>query len=124
MKMKPTRSLLFVPGNKPAWTEKAIKYGADVLILDLEDSVPDNDKVASRPLVKEALKYLTEKGQTCDVRVNGFATGLPFDDLDGIICLEFNSVAFPKIGNGGRYEGPGHLVDPFGETASHRNSNQ
>ncbi len=31
MKMKPTRSLLFVPGNKPAWTEKAIKYGAEQL---------------------------------------------------------------------------------------------
>ena len=42
--MKPTRSLLFVPGHKPAWMEKAIKYGADVLILDLEDSVPDREK--------------------------------------------------------------------------------
>ena len=95
--MKPTRSLLFVPGNKPAWMEKAIKYNSDVLILDLEDSVPDNDKAASRPLVKAALKYLTEKGQTCNVRVNGFATGLTFDDLDGVICPELNNIALPKV---------------------------
>jgi len=95
--MKPVRSMLFVPGNKPGWMEKAVKYGADVLILDLEDSVPDNEKVASRPLVKAALKSLTEKGQICNVRVNGFATGLTLDDLDAVICLELNNVALPKV---------------------------
>ena len=95
--MKPVRSLLFVPGNKPDWMEKAVKYEADVLILDLEDSVPDSEKAASRPLVKAALKSLHEKGQTCNVRVNGFATGLTLDDLDAVICPELNSVALPKV---------------------------
>ncbi|PFW73773.1 CoA ester lyase, partial [Bacillus sp. AFS075960] len=38
--MKPIRSFLFVPGNKPTWIEKSIQSGADALILDLEDSVP------------------------------------------------------------------------------------
>jgi citrate lyase subunit beta/citryl-CoA lyase len=55
--------------------EKAIDYGADCLILDLEDSVPDQEKVAARPLVKAAVKVLKAKGQTCNVRVNGFASG-------------------------------------------------
>jgi citrate lyase subunit beta/citryl-CoA lyase len=96
MKMKPTRSLLFVPGHKPAWMEKAVKYGADVLILDLEDSVPDNEKEAARPLVKAALKSLSAQGQVCNVRVNGFVTGLTFDDLEGILCPELNGVALPK----------------------------
>lgn len=95
--MRPIRSLLFVPGNKPAWMEKAVKYEADVLILDLEDSVPDNEKIASRPLVKAALKYLSDKGQTCNVRVNGFATGLTLDDLDGVLCPELNGIALPKV---------------------------
>lgn len=95
--MKPVRSLLFVPGNKPAWMEKAVRYGADILILDLEDSVPDSDKVAARPLVKEALKLLATQGQTCNVRVNGFATGLTLDDLDGVLCPEINSIALPKV---------------------------
>jgi citrate lyase subunit beta/citryl-CoA lyase len=44
--------MLFVPGSNLSWMEKAHQYGADVLILDLEDSVPDNEKVLSRDLVK------------------------------------------------------------------------
>jgi citrate lyase subunit beta/citryl-CoA lyase len=95
--MKPVRSSLFVPGNKPDWMEKAIKYGADVLILDLEDSVPDNEKIAARPLVKAALKSLHAQGQTCNVRVNGFATGLTLDDLEAVICPEISNIAMPKV---------------------------
>jgi citrate lyase subunit beta/citryl-CoA lyase len=95
--MKPARSLLFVPGHKAAWMEKAVNYGADVLILDLEDSVPDSEKAAARPLVKAALKSLFERGQTCNVRVNGFATGLTQGDLEAVICPELNSVALPKV---------------------------
>jgi len=95
--MRPYRSLLFVPGHKPDWMEKAIKYKADVLILDLEDSVPNSEKINARPLVKNAIKFLTSKGQICNVRVNGFATGLTLDDLDGVICPELNSVALPKV---------------------------
>ena len=54
--MKPLRSLLFVPGNKPAWMDKALGYGADALIFDLEDAVPVPDKVAARALVRAALE--------------------------------------------------------------------
>ncbi|MEW6184307.1 MAG: CoA ester lyase, partial [Thermodesulfobacteriota bacterium] len=68
-----------------------------VLILDLEDSVPDNEKAAARPLVKAALKALSGQGQTCNVRVNGFATGLTLEDLDGVICPELNGIALPKV---------------------------
>lgn len=95
--MRPVRSLLFVPGNKPDWMEKAVKYGADVLVLDLEDSVPDREKTAARPLVKAALKALHAKDQVCNVRINGFATGLTLDDLEGVICPEINSIALPKV---------------------------
>src|SRR2546426_374815 len=44
--IRPSRSSLFVPGNRAAWIEKAAGYGADTLILDLEDSVPDQEKAA------------------------------------------------------------------------------
>ena len=95
--MKPARSSLFVPGNKPAWMEKAVKYGADVLILDLEDSVPNQEKVAARAMVKEALGFLKKQGQGCGVRINGFATGMTLDDLESIICPELESVSLPKV---------------------------
>ncbi len=54
--MQPLRSLLFVPGNKPTWMEKALGYGADALIFDLEDSVPALDKHFARAHVRQALE--------------------------------------------------------------------
>ncbi len=94
--IRPSRSALFVPGNRPAWIEKAAGYGADTLILDLEDSVPDQEKATARPVVKAGLKALKSKGQAAGVRINGFATGLVLDDLEGIICPELESVSLPK----------------------------
>ncbi len=95
--MKPYRSALFVPGNRATWMEKAVAYGADCLILDLEDSVPDQEKVAARPLVKAAIISLKAHGQAVNVRVNPLATGLTLDDLEGILCPELNGVALPKV---------------------------
>ena len=95
--MKPYRSALFVPGNRAAWMEKAIGYGADCLILDLEDSVPDQEKVGARPLVRAAIVSLKARGQAVNVRINGFATGLTFDDLEGVLCPELDGVALPKV---------------------------
>jgi citrate lyase subunit beta/citryl-CoA lyase len=95
--MRPYRSMLYIPGNKPTWMEKAIQYGSDALILDLEDSVPNNEKISSRTLVKEAVKQLKAKGQACYVRVNGLATGLTFDDVDGVSCPELDGVSLPKV---------------------------
>jgi hypothetical protein len=57
--MQPLRSLLFVPGNKPTWIEKALHDGADALILDLEDSVAGSDKRSARAHVRQALERLT-----------------------------------------------------------------
>lgn len=95
--MRPYRSMLFVPGNRPDWMEKAVGYGADALILDLEDSVPAQEKVAARPLVKAGIKALKAKGQACNVRVNGWATGLTFDDFEAVLCPELDGVSLPKV---------------------------
>jgi citrate lyase subunit beta/citryl-CoA lyase len=95
--IRPSRSALFVPGHRQAWIEKAAGYGADTLILDLEDSVPDQEKVPARAIVKAGLKALSAKGQGAGVRVNGFATGLTLGDLEGILCPELDSLSLPKI---------------------------
>jgi citrate lyase subunit beta/citryl-CoA lyase len=94
---RPSRSSLFVPGHRAPWIEKAAGYGADTLILDLEDAVPDQEKVGARLTVRAGLKRLHAKGQAVSVRVNGFATGLTLDDLEGIVCPELHSVTLPKI---------------------------
>jgi len=95
--IRPSRSSLFVPGNRSAWIEKAAGYGADTLILDLEDSVPDQEKAPARAIVKAGLQMLKAKGQAAGVRINGFATGLTLDDLEGIFCPELESVNLPKV---------------------------
>lgn len=91
------RSSLFVPGHKPDWVPKAQKAGADELILDLEDAVPDDHKTAARALVKASVQALHAAGQYCSVRINGYATGRTLDDLEAIVCPELRSVMLPKI---------------------------
>ena len=47
---KPLRSMMYVPGNKEDWILKAPQYGADALIIDLEDSVPVSEKKNAREI--------------------------------------------------------------------------
>lgn len=95
--MKPYRTQMYVPGNRASWMEKAANYGADCLILDLEDSVPDQEKVAARSLVKAAVAALKARGQAVNVRINPFVTGLTLDDLEEIICPELNGILLSKV---------------------------
>jgi citrate lyase subunit beta/citryl-CoA lyase len=95
--MKPLRSLLFVPGNKAAWMEKAPQYGADALIFDLEDSVPYADKDAARTLVRQAIDNLSPRGQTLFVRINHLETDMTGDDLGAVVCTGLTGLLPPKV---------------------------
>jgi citrate lyase subunit beta / citryl-CoA lyase len=64
------RTLLFVPGNRPDRFRKALASGADVLVLDLEDSVPAAAKAAARQAVREAWPLLRASGVPVAVRIN------------------------------------------------------
>lgn len=102
--MQPLRSLLFVPGNKPAWMEKALGYGADALIFDLEDAVPLPDKATARALVRQALEQLQRRGPALTVRINALETGLAGDDLEAIVGSGPTAIVAPKI------EGPDDIA--------------
>jgi citrate lyase subunit beta/citryl-CoA lyase len=74
------RSLLFLPASNPRAIEKARSLAADMVVLDLEDAVPDADKGAAR----EAAVAATKEGfgeRLTAIRVN--PTGGPFygDDV-------------------------------------------
>jgi citrate lyase subunit beta/citryl-CoA lyase len=96
-KAKPLRSVLYVPGNKTDWMRKAPRYGADALILDLEDSVPESGKAAARVLVRSMLEELGAAGQTLFVRVNRLETGLTGEDLEAVTCRYLYGVILPKV---------------------------
>lgn len=95
--MKPLRSMLFVPGNKPTWVEKALHSGVDGLILDLEDSVPLADKAAARPMVADALARFHHHGSVLAVRINALETGMAGDDIDAIVSPGLSAILAPKI---------------------------
>lgn len=93
--MRPLRSLLFVPGNKPRMHEKAAGAGADALILDLEDSVPPAEKPAARPMVREALGKI--RGPALYVRVNAAGTPWLEDDVSAVVGEGLAGVVLPKV---------------------------
>ena len=57
------RSVLFVPGHRPTWVDKAIASGADAVVLDLEDSVPLGEKAAARATVAESIRRVRSSGR-------------------------------------------------------------
>lgn len=83
--MKPIRSLLFVPGHKSSWIEKIPGFGADAIVLDLEDSVPDAAKPKAREIVGEAIPGLHAAGQRIYVRSNRFTYSYDAEDLRAVV---------------------------------------
>ncbi len=72
-------NFLFVPGNRPERFEKAALAGAKLICIDLEDSVPADQKESARESVLEALQTLEHKKTA--VRINGLKTRSGFSDL-------------------------------------------
>lgn len=97
--MYPYRSILFVPGHRPAWVTKAIAAGADCVVLDLEDSVPDGEKAAARATVAEAITGIrrTNTDVGVFVRVNPLATRLTGGDLEAVVVPGLTGIFAPKI---------------------------
>ena len=80
--MRPHRTLLFAPANRPAIHDKALAAGADVVCLDLEDAVPPVEKASAR---ETALGFLSDApGPERVVRVNGLRSA---DGLRDFLAL-------------------------------------
>lgn len=74
--MQLLRSLVFVPGNRSNMLERALGFGADIIMVDLEDSVPPGEKTAACELAVQWVPRLAEAGKKVMVRVNALETGL------------------------------------------------
>ena len=96
MRLELLRSMLFVPANNWRLIQSAKEEKPDVIILDLEDAVPIDDKETARWFVKDAIGLLKDAGQNIVVRVNGLATGLTKDDLEFAIFKGLDAVMLPK----------------------------
>ena len=92
------RSLLFVPGDRPDRMEKALKSGADALILDLEDSVAPAARAEARRAVAGFLDANSQARLW--VRVNPL-DGAEIDrDLDAVLSAHPDGIVLPKAEGG------------------------
>jgi len=93
------RSLIFVPGNNPRFLEKAKKIQADIVCFDLEDSVPDDQKINARKLIKSALKSKKSYKSAIFVRTNSPSSGKIPSDLKEVIQKGIDGIVIPKVNN-------------------------
>jgi len=96
------RSMLFVPGSRPAMFPKAAASHADAVCLDLEDSVLPDEKVAARGHVIRALQEIDFGHRVRMVRINTLDS--EYADRDLMDVLEsagehIDLVMVPKVGS-------------------------
>jgi malyl-CoA/(S)-citramalyl-CoA lyase len=98
---RPNRCQLFGPGSRPAIFEKMAASAADVINLDLEDSVAPDDKPEARKNIIEAIGDIDWNSKYLSVRINGLDT--PFWYRDVVDLLEqsgdrLDQIMIPKVG--------------------------
>lgn len=111
------RSLLFVPGDSERKFAKACTIGADVLILDLEDSVAPSQKLAARAAVAGLLDDCSARDWRFFVRPNPFDTGLTLGDLAAIVKPGLDGLLIPKANGAADVVRIGHYLDALEEMA-------
>ncbi|MCH2077056.1 MAG: L-malyl-CoA/beta-methylmalyl-CoA lyase [Rhodobacteraceae bacterium] len=101
---RPNRCQLFGPGSRPAIFEKMAGSAADVINLDLEDSVAPNDKDHARKNIIEAIGDIDWGTKTLSVRINGLDTPYWYRDVVGLLenaSERLDQIMIPKVGNAG-----------------------
>ena len=91
---RPRRSRLYAPGSNPRLLAGIDIHGADCVLLDLEDSVPPEEKAAARILVKHLLAAVPFPEEVW-VRINPLESG-GLDDLEEILRGRPHGVCLPK----------------------------
>jgi citrate lyase subunit beta / citryl-CoA lyase len=93
------RSLLFVPGDSDRKLAKSLGSAADILLLDLEDSVAAGRKEAARAIACDFLKS-RPAGRHAYVRINPLTTPLALPDLEAVIPGRPDGIMLPKAAGG------------------------
>jgi len=88
--------MLYIPGNNPAMIQQGGIYGADSILLDLEDAVALNQKDAARTLVRNMMKVVNFYDTEVCVRVNHLSTPFGLADLEEIVPLQPSAIRYPK----------------------------
>jgi citrate lyase subunit beta/citryl-CoA lyase len=95
--LKPRRSVLYMPGANERALEKAKTLPADALILDLEDAVAPDAKVAARERVCAAVVGGGYGLREVTIRVNSAGTQWHADDIVAVSAAGPAAVVVPKV---------------------------
>lgn len=98
--MDPVRSVLSVPGHIEKMHHKAKDSSADVIMFDLEDSVPVNEKDKARVTVINTLNNNDYGTKTITYRINPLDTKYAYKDIIeiGLACPgKYKRIVIPKV---------------------------
>jgi len=95
--IKKRRSMLYLPGNNAAMIQQGGVYGADCVLLDLEDSISPAEKDSARILLKHTIPAVDFYGAGVVVRINHQDTPFGYADLREIVPIQPDGLRLPKI---------------------------
>lgn len=98
--VQPRRSLIFTPGNRPDMFPKALRTGADIITVDLEDAIAPQHKDEAREKTLALFADMLETGGVeCVVRINTIRSADGLKDLSAIIAADTppDAIMLPKV---------------------------
>ncbi|MEO5597578.1 MAG: CoA ester lyase [Novosphingobium sp.] len=91
------RSWLFAPGDSERKMTKAMEGTADIVLIDLEDAVTPENKLAARGLVHDFIKANPDQQRRLWVRINPFDGPYTLGDLAAIMPANPGGIMLPKV---------------------------
>lgn len=107
--LRTCRSLLFLPASNARAIEKARELPADMIILDLEDAVPADEKKEARRLAVEATRQGFD-GRPVAIRVNPTSTPPYGEDVTAVRQAKVNFIVLAKAETGKDVHDAGWLM--------------
>lgn len=95
-KFRLRRTMLFISAQKPGQIKDPYIYGADSIIMDLEDAVAENQKDAARFLLYHALTTIDYGNTEVIVRINGLNSPHWKEDVRVSIAGGADGIRIPK----------------------------
>ncbi|NYT38701.1 CoA ester lyase [Allopusillimonas soli] len=104
------RSMLFVPASSDRFIESAVRRKADVLQIDLEDSVAPQDKETARARVEDIARKFVAAGFDVTVRINR-PWRMAIADIAHAVCAEVAALVLPKVPDAAYVRYIGEILD-------------
>ena len=114
MKLRPRRSVLYVPGDNEHALQKTQSLLADAVIIDLEDSVAPANKEAARTQAAAAIRQGGFGSREVILRVNPIETPWGMADLHSALAAGPHAILVPKVSHAGDIAGTAKVIKASG----------